>query len=361
MLDSGNDRGHNILTLSYNAELTNKTPVYAKPPRGYVPKGFEVPEGKCWKLKKSLYGLKQSGFEWYTHFTKILLDMKMKQCHDEKAMFHYETKKGTKSIVALYVDDVLIAASNEKMIQKFVSLLEDKFDLKYFGEVSEYLGTTFKKTEQGYEIHQEKYVNDVVQRFKLDEITHDKRIPWIPKEYSRDKVVKSTDKENDFQKVEPPEPLSETEKKAFMKGVGTLNWLVLNTRADLSYPVEDFEKAIQANWGAIKEHRRQLTAAEEARIADELTEALHKEPPDPVEDLQQELNKNHGLIRQARIKAVADEEARIAEALLTNSNDEGDIISELDKELAEIRGEETHIIKHVDTDSKPESKATHYK
>ena len=46
-------------------------PVYLRPPDG-----AKCPKGKVWKLKKSLYGLPQSGRNWHELIKSILLSDK---------------------------------------------------------------------------------------------------------------------------------------------------------------------------------------------------------------------------------------------------------------------------------------------
>jgi hypothetical protein len=38
-----------------------------------IPGGEDLPEGKCYKLNKSLYGLPQSGRNWNSAVSKFLL------------------------------------------------------------------------------------------------------------------------------------------------------------------------------------------------------------------------------------------------------------------------------------------------
>ena len=71
------------------------------------PPGSSTPKGKVWKLNKSLYGLKQSGKNWYKLFTNVLTseDFKFEQLGDDKC--HFTRRIGNEiTILFIYVDDI---------------------------------------------------------------------------------------------------------------------------------------------------------------------------------------------------------------------------------------------------------------
>lgn len=53
-----------------HADIDYEKSIYFKPPLG-----FNIDSGKCWKLNKSVYGMKQAGNMWYQCITNVLIDL----------------------------------------------------------------------------------------------------------------------------------------------------------------------------------------------------------------------------------------------------------------------------------------------
>ena len=72
-----------------------------------VPPGFSNKQtiGKVCKLKKSLYGLKQSPKAWFDRFRRAICDMGYSQCSGDHTVF-YKHKGPYITILAVYVDDI---------------------------------------------------------------------------------------------------------------------------------------------------------------------------------------------------------------------------------------------------------------
>jgi hypothetical protein len=86
--------------------------IYMKQPEGYVVKGKK--EMVC-KLKKSLYGLKQSPRMWYQKFDTYMLGLSFTRSKED----HYVYFKliGDHLIyLVLYVDDMLLIRNNKEII-----------------------------------------------------------------------------------------------------------------------------------------------------------------------------------------------------------------------------------------------------
>jgi hypothetical protein len=107
----------------------------------YPPEGSSTPKGKVWKLNKSLYGLKQSGRNWYKLFTDVLTSQKFKfsQLGGDKCLFTRKIGNET-TVLFIYVDDIYIASSTTQALTKFKEELSTHFDLKVLGVPSKLLG-----------------------------------------------------------------------------------------------------------------------------------------------------------------------------------------------------------------------------
>ena len=104
------------------------------------PKGFIVPgkEDHVCKLKRSLYGLKQSPHQWYKRFDFFMMSHGFKRSEFDSCV--YIKFVDGPPIYLLYVDDMLIAAKSKKEITKLKKLLSSEFEMKDLGAAKKILG-----------------------------------------------------------------------------------------------------------------------------------------------------------------------------------------------------------------------------
>lgn len=77
----------------------------------------------------------------------------------------------------IYVDDLLIMATNDQIVKKVKNNISSTFKIRELGEVKYYLNIEISKSEDGaYSINQEKYIEKVIQKFGLQ----DTKISKIP-------------------------------------------------------------------------------------------------------------------------------------------------------------------------------------
>ncbi|KAL6344924.1 hypothetical protein AAG906_006685 [Vitis piasezkii] len=89
-------------------------------------------EKKVCKLVKSLYGLKQAIKQWHEKFDNVMLSHGFKINECDKCVYVKDTEHGY-VIVCLYVDDMLIVGSDDKMITSTKNMLNSRFDMKDMG------------------------------------------------------------------------------------------------------------------------------------------------------------------------------------------------------------------------------------
>ncbi|KAJ8335974.1 hypothetical protein SKAU_G00393170 [Synaphobranchus kaupii] len=85
--------------------------IYMEQPEGYVKEGEKL---VC-KLEKSIYGLKQSWRNWNEMLHKCLTDDNFTQNPADHCVYAKESKE-EKVIIAIWVDDLIIAANNTKSL-----------------------------------------------------------------------------------------------------------------------------------------------------------------------------------------------------------------------------------------------------
>jgi hypothetical protein len=87
--------------------------IYMKQPEGYVVKGKK--ELVC-KLKKSLYGLKQSPRMWYQKFDTYMLGLGFTRRKEDHCVY-FKLIGDHLIYLVLYVDDMLLIGNNKEIIQ----------------------------------------------------------------------------------------------------------------------------------------------------------------------------------------------------------------------------------------------------
>ena len=72
------------------------------------PDGFQVPEKEDYvcRLKKSLYGLKQSPRQWYKKFNSYLIELGYNKSLYDCYVYHNKLDDGSLIYMILYVDDM---------------------------------------------------------------------------------------------------------------------------------------------------------------------------------------------------------------------------------------------------------------
>ena len=126
-----------------NGELDEK--IYIEQPKGFVAPGQEK---KVCKLVKSLYGLKQAPKQWHEKFDSVMManGLKINEC--DKCVYVKSTKDNY-VILCLYVDDMLIVGSNDRMIKSTKNMLNSRFDMKDMGPADVILGIKIKRSPNG--------------------------------------------------------------------------------------------------------------------------------------------------------------------------------------------------------------------
>eukprot|EP00122_Pirum_gemmata_P013893 Pgem_evm1s12941 len=88
--------------------------------------GINVNSKQCLRLKKGVYGTKQSALLFYNLCVKVLIGMNSKRCLSNPCLFYRDG-----AIVGLHVDDFHGIFENESTKNKFVNELEMKLKVKF--------------------------------------------------------------------------------------------------------------------------------------------------------------------------------------------------------------------------------------
>jgi len=104
------------------------------------------------KLKKSLYGLKQSRRQWYKHFDSFIREKRYTRSHYDLCAYYNKLPGGEYIYVLFYVEDMLIASKSRSTIDNLKKDLSSEFEMKDFGEAKEVLGMEIERDRRSGKI-----------------------------------------------------------------------------------------------------------------------------------------------------------------------------------------------------------------
>ena len=137
------------------------------------PEGFKEPgkEDYVCLLRRSLYGLKQSPRKWYKWFDSFMVTHGYKWfvCEYDCCVYFRVLADGSYIFLALYVDDMLVAAKGKQEIVKLKSLLSSEFDMKDLGVAKKILGIEIHRDRGTGKLwlSQKGYLNKGLERFSM--------------------------------------------------------------------------------------------------------------------------------------------------------------------------------------------------
>eukprot|EP00253_Pinus_taeda_P014963 PITA_14963 len=118
--------------------------IYMKQPEGFAVKGKK--ELVC-KLKKSLYGFKQSPRMWYQKFDTFIRGLGFTRSKADHCVY-FKLIADRVIYLVLYVDDMLLVGNDKEIIQDLKTQLSSKFDMKDLGAANYILGMKLKEIGQ---------------------------------------------------------------------------------------------------------------------------------------------------------------------------------------------------------------------
>lgn len=127
-----------------------------------LPPGFNNGgNGRVVKLRKSLYGLKQSPRAWFDRFMKAIKGQGYVQAQTDHTLF-YRHKGGKVTILIVYVDDIIITGDDIVEITRVKKGLASEFEMKDLGKLQYFLGMEIARNREGISVSQRKYVLDLL-------------------------------------------------------------------------------------------------------------------------------------------------------------------------------------------------------
>ena len=128
-----------------------------------IPPGISNTEtaGKVCRLRRSLYGLKQSPRAWFDRFRRAVLEIGYQQSNADHTIF-FQHNSGKVSILIVYVDDIILTGDNLSEINRLKIHLAQSFEVKDLGPLRYFLGIEVARSSHGIFLSQRKYVLDLL-------------------------------------------------------------------------------------------------------------------------------------------------------------------------------------------------------
>ena len=132
--------------------------VYMEQPPGFVAQG-EI--GMVCRLRKSLYGLKQSLRAWFGKFSQAIEKFGLQKSKSDHSVF-YRNSSSSIILLVVYVDDIVITGSDSTGISSLKSFLHGQFHTKDLGMLRYFLGVEVMQSKHGIFLSQRKYALDLL-------------------------------------------------------------------------------------------------------------------------------------------------------------------------------------------------------
>jgi hypothetical protein len=137
--------------------------VYARQPPGFESEKYPY---RVYKLRKALYGLKQTPRAWYGRLRGFLFERGFEMRKVDQSLFLLRQGRDI-LIVQVYMDDIVFGGSSNSHVARFD--MSKKFEMSMMGELQFFLGLQIKQSKEGTFVHQAKYTQDIVRKFKMED------------------------------------------------------------------------------------------------------------------------------------------------------------------------------------------------
>ncbi len=203
-------------------------------------------EGTVVKIRKAIYGLKQSGRLWNSTLDDWLRSKDFHRSETEPCLYRRTEPDGKLLLVAVYVDDLLIAVDDQRTLDAFEVELRGRFRIKEFEDPDVLLGIRVQHNRAKGELtlDQHHYIRCILAQYGMDD----------SKPIGTPMATSYKDSPAD-----PEEPLPDV---PFRELIGSLLYASTRTRPDIATAVGTLTRHMaafnKAHWTAAKHILRYL-------------------------------------------------------------------------------------------------------
>jgi hypothetical protein len=183
------------------------------------PIALNCPKNKVLLLRQSLYGLKQSGREWYIEACTGLETLGFTPCFSEPSVF---VNTDRSLVIGLYVDDMLILGSKPQAVEQTVQGIKSLWEIKDLGNVGIVLGVRVHRDRQNHllSLDQSGYIQGLIERFGLQDAK-----PISSPATDRNAMISGS--------LDEPQ----ADQALYQQAIGSLMWVIKGTRFDIAYTI----------------------------------------------------------------------------------------------------------------------------
>ena len=147
-----------VTTAFLNAPLHEKIYMAQAP-------GFEDGTNSVCLLRKAIYGLKQASLMWYEEITSSLIEFGFERLESESCIFKW-TKQRELMLIGLFIDDGIIAATKNELIDQVVQFLNNKYQIKTC-KPQRFIGMQLDINSDRIIIHQHDYIKKLLNLYNM--------------------------------------------------------------------------------------------------------------------------------------------------------------------------------------------------
>ena len=139
----------------------------------------------------------------------------------------YVSTEGEMFVVAVYVDDIVLAGKSDRKMSEVKNALASRFDVKDMGELHYFFGVKIIQDEEDGKvwIGQPAYAESILQKFSMENAK-----PVSTPVDTGTKLVKATEESDSVDQA------------LYQSAVGSLLYLSIGTRPDITYAVSNVAK-----------------------------------------------------------------------------------------------------------------------
>lgn len=222
--------------------------LYMRQPPGFAEKGKE---NLVCRLRRSIYGLKQSARCWNKRLHSVLLDLGFSQSKTDPCLYTKMVGNVRVSLL-VYVDDILLGCVDASLLDQISNALKRQFDITDLGEPSYFLGLEIVRQDGKYSVTLDGYIEKTAKRFGLQDA----------------KPAKSP-MDTGFVSTKDSSPPFENN-TVYRSLVGALLYVAVCARPDIAVSASILGRKVcsptEADWTAAKRVLRYLKCTKSARI-----------------------------------------------------------------------------------------------
>lgn len=151
-----------VKTAFLNGELQEE--IYMTQPEGYA--NQENPNLVC-KLNRAIYGLKQASRCWNHTLDNYLRELGFTKTNADQCVY-IRNRAEMRSIIAVYVDDLIIISDTLEEINSIKGMLSNRFEMTDLGQLHYCLGITITYGESSLLLDQSHYIQQVLNRYGMN-------------------------------------------------------------------------------------------------------------------------------------------------------------------------------------------------